>query len=343
MRLAGYALALSLVTTAQLAQVPNADLQVRKILTRPAQFDLPAQFAIVVTNLGPQPISTPITIRDTFAGGSVTVGGGNKPWICKPPSGTNVVCTHPGPLAPGHSIVVTPAVSSNPGPGDYQNCVTVEAAVNDANPANNKACACVTFYACRDVEINVSTGRSSSGVALSSTKPDPNWQLISLPPKADSQPGPANLPLVVEWNPVTQSARWISGRTAAPSYVAATTPGTYIYEFRFVLSPEWEGRKCKLSFRYSADNTVVFTLNGQPVASNLNAATLNETLQPLVTHYFAPASGPPYVNKLQAEVRNLAASSGLGTVTGLFVDGTITCTCNSTEPVNPRDPTVSYH
>jgi hypothetical protein len=326
MRLLRLALVVCFVVPALSAQLPAADLQVRKILTRPPQLDIAPQFMIIVTNYGPDTISTPITVRDTFNGGTVFVGGGNRPWTCKPNSTPVVDCTHPGPLAPGQSIILLPTATAA-SPGEYQNCAAVSAAVTDPNAANNRACACVSFYPCRDLVFDVSTGRLNGKAITPVGTRDDDWLVTALPPGTDASPGAANVPY--QSGAKAPEAMWISARTAPPSLERARTPGFYTYEYRFVTTPEWAGRNCTLSFRYSADNTVAFTVNGQSVTSNDKGDTLMSALEPATpfVHHFPAITNPPYVNTFQARVNNFQSSTGLGTITGLMVVGTITCRC----------------
>ena len=128
------------------------DLQITKtgVVTGPGVIT----YTITVKNIGTAPAPGPIVMTDqlptapagvSFQGYSGTFGSG--PGTCTAPnSGFGpVVCTQPGPLAPGASQVANVVVHVPATGGSVSNCADVSGAANpttpgDPNLANNHAC-----------------------------------------------------------------------------------------------------------------------------------------------------------------------------------------------------------
>lgn len=309
----------------------KADLRLTKTLTRPPTGGQPAQFSIVVTNLGPQTYPGPIVVSDTISAGTVSAAPGQPQWTCSPSSGLTIVCTRTGALSPGNSVVLL--VDAQSKAGDRQNCATVRFHAGDPSDVNNRDCTCVEFQPCRDVTIDVTTGRHN-GAAQAVGSTDGDWS-VTVPPGATEQSGLAQVPTRTNpwFNPGSSNAAWISAKPNPPTNSPAMTPGNYTYSFGFATGPEWTGRKCTLRFQYAADNTVSFQMNGASVTSLNNGSAFN-VLQPAFTYTFTPLAG---ANTFTAVVRNNPTSAGTGTRTALLVIGTINCKCPDT-PIEVGNP-----
>lgn len=307
---------------------PSADLRVAKALTSSPLVGQPAQFSIVVTNLGPQTVTTPIVVTDSMPGGTVSVAAGQPLWTCTP-AGPTIQCTHAGPLSPGNSFILF--VDAQSPPGERRNCAAAKAQMADPNSRNNEDCTCAEFHPCREVNIDLTTGRDN-GTALSVGSFDGDWSVVAVPSTFE-QTGQAWIghPQIAWYNATTSNAAWISARPNPPTNSVARSPGSYTYVFQFAVPPEWTKGKCTLRFTYAVDNTVAFTLNGTQVASLANPAAFG-VLQPYITHSFTPVAG---TNALTAVVSN-QGSIQVGSATGLLVIGTVSCSCGG--PVNPNEP-----
>ncbi|HEX3131721.1 MAG TPA: hypothetical protein VH394_30575, partial [Thermoanaerobaculia bacterium] len=278
------------------AQSPSADLQLTKILTTPP-LGGPAQFSLVVTDLGPQTINTPIAISDSMPGGTLSAALGQPLWTCTPP-GPTVQCAHAGPLSPGNSFILL--IDAQSSPGDRRNCAAAKTQMADPNSMNNEDCTCVEFQPCHSVSIDLTTGREN-GAALPIGSFDGDWSVAAVPSTFE-QTGLTWIgnPNVAWYNASTNNAAWISARPNPPTNSVAMSPGSYTYTFNFAVHPEWTKRSCALRFTYAADNTVSFTLNGAQVVSQTNPAAFN-ALQPYITYSFIPVAG---TNSFTAVVSN---------------------------------------
>jgi hypothetical protein len=297
-------------------QLPTADLG----LTKTAISKGPS-FVMTVTNYGPNTAPGPIVITDSMP---LPARFPNQvvpaPWTCTPAFPTaSVTCTHPGPLTPGNSVVLQLRYTQDNSQTDFLNCASVSAkGILDPDERNNRDCACVDVTRCRDVLIDLTTGREN-GANLAVNTPDNDWQYV--PSSGAAIPSTtANWP----WIPPSGSPGTFVNPAAAPGgHAVQLGSGTHTYVNTFTLGSGWGEHQCKLVLRFGADNSVAFLLDGvaipnaqTPAANtNLPAAWLQ-----LTTVSVPVTSG---THKITAKVNN---QSGY---TGLYVNGEVQCRCES--------------
>lgn len=310
-------LMMSFLGAAASAQTPNGDLRMVKTYQSSGQ-----AFVMTVTNFGPNTVPGPITVTDTLPPPAQFINPVPPPWSCTPalPSGS-VTCTAPGPLAPGNSIQLKLRVSLAGVRSNLVNCASVTARFTDPNPDNNRDCACVDVNPCRDVTIDITTGREN-GANLAAGAQDQEWRYMPSNAGSFVASGPWGIPAGAT------AGRWINpnavGSTGLAPSVAA---GTYLFEFPFTLGDEWGTNGCRLRFRFAADNSVTFSLDGGPsigatpsaVSTTTGAFT---TLHPAST-IVVPVGAGSHV--LRATVTN--GSPQHDGPTGLFVQGDVFCPC----------------
>ncbi|MBW4575193.1 MAG: DUF11 domain-containing protein [Aphanothece sp. CMT-3BRIN-NPC111] len=119
-------------------------------------------YTITVTNssgAGAVATTGTITVTDTlpssFTYVSATSASGSSGWTCSAPPGPTVICTNPGPLAPGQSsqilLTVTPTtITGSP----FTNNVSVSTP-GDTNAANNSASDTTVVQAAGTINLNV--------------------------------------------------------------------------------------------------------------------------------------------------------------------------------------------
>ncbi len=96
-------------------------------------------YHINVTNVGTAPTTGLISVTDTLPAGLSYVAGGGGGWTCGA-VGANVTCTHPGPLNPGDSAMITLLVSVGVNaPATITNCARVQTH-GDNNSSNDTHC-----------------------------------------------------------------------------------------------------------------------------------------------------------------------------------------------------------
>jgi uncharacterized repeat protein (TIGR01451 family) len=302
-------------TETRTERVINTDLRLRKVVTTPQLGAAPAKFDLVVTNVGTAD-SGPITLTDTLPPGLWydTTAATPSPWLCTYlPAGSQpnyVVCTHPGPLAIGNSVVLPLAVQSN-ATGSFENCAVVTCD-GDPNPENNEDCACTNFKQCdAGVDIDISSG-VSNGQALAAGSADGDWQVATLPG------GTPAASIVVP--------KYHSGFADAPpaQWLSLTNPqsedeGEFAYTYAFALPPELTGQTCSLALQYAADNYATVSLDGSAISSiPNNDSSSNFTATTSASTSFTATA---VAHALQIIVGNT------GGPTSLLVNGTIHCSC----------------
>lgn len=293
--------------------LPVTDLGLTKIAKSP-------YFIMTVTNYGSNTAPGPIVITDSMPSPArFTNQVVPAPWVCTPAFPTSsVTCSHPGPLTPGNSVVLQLRYTQDNSQSDFLNCASVSAkGILDSDDGNNRDCACVDVTRCRDVLIDLTTGREN-GANLAANVPDNDWMYVP----STGAPIPsttANWP----WTPPSGSPGLFVNPAAAPGGQATNLAGgNHTYVNTFTLGPGWADHQCKLVLRFGADNSVAFLLDGvaipnaQTPAGNTNSSA---AWAQLTTVSVAVASG---THKVTANVSNQPSS-----YTGLYVNGEVQCRC----------------
>jgi len=109
----------------------------------------PCTFEVAITNQGNGEAKGPITLYDvqSFNGQPTTQANlviePEAPWYCLSSAAPGMTCTHPGPLAPGASLLMSVGVQPQPGSAgtatEIKNCATLEG----VRPGRATACATV--------------------------------------------------------------------------------------------------------------------------------------------------------------------------------------------------------
>lgn len=298
-------------------QLPTADLGLTKTTSSKGP-----SFVMTVTNYGPNTAPGPIVITDSMPSPARFVTQVvPAPWTCTPAFPTSsVTCTHPGPLTPGNSVVLQLRYSQDNSQSDFLNCASVSVkGILDPNERNNRDCACVDVTRCRDVLIDLTTGREN-GANLAVNTPDNDWQYV--PSSGATIPSTtANWP----WTPPSGSPGTFVNPAAAPGGRAVQLAGgAHTYVNTFTLGSGWGDHQCKLVLRFGADNSVAFLLDGvaipnaQTPAGNTNSST---AWTQLTTVSVPVTSG---THKITANVNNQSFG-----YTGLYVNGEVSCRCES--------------
>lgn len=290
---------------------PSADLVLYKTMTGSTS-------VVTITNFGPGTAPGPFTVVDAMpAPARFTGPPAAAPWSCTPalPS-SNLTCTHPGPLAPGRSIVLKVRSSPETAASDFTSCASVNTQTSsDPDPANNRDCACVDVYRCRDVVIDLTTG-SEDGANLAINTADRDWLYVpaSGAPVASTT---ANWP----WTPPAGSPGTFINPAAAPNGRASgsVAGGQHTYRNTFTLADAWASHQCRLTLRFGADNGVTFLLDGTALPNSTATATTSAAWAQLTTTTAALSGG---THTLTANVTN----QGTG-YTGLYVHGEVVCRC----------------
>jgi Domain of unknown function DUF11 len=296
----------------------QADLRIQKVYQ-----PKPQAFVITITNYGPQTAPGPISFNDVLpAPAAFTTPVAAAPWTCTNAyPGQNGGCSYGGPLAPGNSITIVLPFQLNGTSTNVQNCAALLAPnVKDPDDRNNRDCACVDVNPCRDLAIDLTTGREN-GADLAIGAPDQEWRLgpsFSNPSIAIAGPIPPWL--------TPAPGRWINALPPSGTKNWSATSGhaaSQTYRFNFQLASPWTASQCRLRFDYAADNCVRFKLNGNfitPAPTNCNSFSAFNATQ---TYNQPIAAG---THSLEAVVTNVSSYSGL------YVRGTVTCHCKVHPP-----------
>ncbi len=123
------------------------DLAVQKTAPWPCTQGQPCRNVVVLTNAGSAPYSGPVRVVDVPPAGWALSGAGpaGSGWNCVA-FGGQVICDRAQiELAPGAQdvLVLDLAVPGSTGPGQVENCATVEHDASDANAANDRACTAI--------------------------------------------------------------------------------------------------------------------------------------------------------------------------------------------------------
>jgi len=175
-------------------------------------------FTLLVTNVGTEPTTGPITVHDTLPATLSFVSATGPGWSCSNSSG-RVTCTNPGPLAPGASSSITLRVNVNP--GAYPSVINRANVVTpgDPNPGNDTGTDPVTV---NDIDLTiakVATGPfvvgspGSYNITVSNLSPVPTNRLITV-----TDTVPAGLTFVS-----VSGTGWTCSNAGA--VVTCTTPG----------------------------------------------------------------------------------------------------------------------
>jgi uncharacterized repeat protein (TIGR01451 family) len=138
------------ITTSLVAPI-SSDLTIQKSSVGTLYFGSLGGYGLTVTNLGPDPVSAPITVVDDLPAGMVYSSAAGNGWQCtagplpSPPAGQQVTCTYGAGVAPnGFTDTLTLNVSI-PSSQDWPhlanlaaNCAEVQAI--DILTSNNEAC-----------------------------------------------------------------------------------------------------------------------------------------------------------------------------------------------------------
>lgn len=124
----------------------KADLRLRKFSEEYCSADGVCSYMIVVTNVGTDTYNGPLTVTDAFPDGAPTSAtfAPTPPWVCQTVNPAEFKCDHPGiSLVPGAStpLAVKAVVPLDYPDGRVENCANLSPVPNEANLANNKACA----------------------------------------------------------------------------------------------------------------------------------------------------------------------------------------------------------
>ena len=117
---------------------PVVDLTISKSHAGDFTVGSPGSYTIEVSNLGPEAEANPIEVTDTLPAGLTFVSAAGTDWVCAP-SGSDVDCIHPGPLAAGTTLpalTISVDVAGAAAP-TATNTVTVTSASIDIDTSNN--------------------------------------------------------------------------------------------------------------------------------------------------------------------------------------------------------------
>jgi hypothetical protein len=304
--------------------LPIADLRIQKVYQ-----PNPQSFLITITNYGPNTAPGPISFNDVLPSpATFTTPAAVAPWTCTNLyPGPNGGCSYNGSLAPGNSIAITLPFQLNGTNTNLQNCAVIFAPkVKDPDDRNNRDCACVDVNPCRDVAIDVTTGREN-GTNLAFGAPDQEWRLGP----------PFTNPSIVVAGPIPPwfaptAGRWIN---ALPPLAISNwarnvgQPASQTYRFNFQLANTWAAGHCLLKIDYAADNCVQFKLDGNditPAPTNCGSFSAFSTTQALNQPITAGS------HSLDAVVTNISGYSGL------YVRGSVICRCILPPDVVDNDP-----
>ncbi|RMG73513.1 MAG: DUF11 domain-containing protein [Chloroflexi bacterium] len=115
-------------------------------------------FTITVTNVGSSSTTGTITVTDTVPTELVVQGTpSGTGWDCSSSSGQNVVCTHPGPLAPGSSLPpITVTVQPSTATGSPFTNTAQVSTPNESNTTNNSDDDTVIVTATQEPDLTIS-------------------------------------------------------------------------------------------------------------------------------------------------------------------------------------------
>jgi len=131
----GFVLVVTLVGTQGTHAASPADLRLRATM-KSFHVGGVGTYSIIVSNRGPNPTDSPITITDLLPTGVNFVSGAGAGWSCGATNQT-VTCTNPGPLsAPSISLLQLTIGADSRAVGRIVNSLTVSYA-GDPNQANN--------------------------------------------------------------------------------------------------------------------------------------------------------------------------------------------------------------
>jgi len=133
--------------------LPSADLSITNTASgNPVNAGSPLSFSIVITNNGPDAISTP-SVTNTFPSGVTSFTFAGASWNCGALSGSTATCSYAGSLANGGFTPALTLSMTAPASGPAVDSATVSSGTSDPNNGNNSATQSVTVVAQADLTI----------------------------------------------------------------------------------------------------------------------------------------------------------------------------------------------
>lgn len=149
--------------------LPSSDLALSKTAVGSFVAGGTGTYALTVTNLGPSPSGTPVTVTDTLPDGMTYASGSGVDWSCSA-AGQTVTCTRTTSIPAGsQSLIALNVDISRTLLGTQVNMASVSSAAHDADPRNNMSSAAVAVVPSATTSdskrASRSTGRSDSAAA----------------------------------------------------------------------------------------------------------------------------------------------------------------------------------
>lgn len=136
---------------AEVAEV--ADLVLSKAVSQTIEAGAGGEYTLTVTNLGPS-AARGVALVDTLPAGLTFASAQGDGWTCAPASGSDVICTYDGILAPAATLTLVLSVTADETlQGDIVNTAVVSSSTPDPNLENNTATATGTVAEEADLSI----------------------------------------------------------------------------------------------------------------------------------------------------------------------------------------------